>query len=70
MLNRTMAKSTNIVKRKAGRPVEIVGGATEFVGLRLPSTLLKRVDERAKREKLTRSEATRAALEQWAKGSK
>src|ERR1019366_4905125 len=60
MLNATMAKST---KRKAGRPVEIPGGATEFVGLRLPYDLLKRIDGWAKQQKIDRrSEAVRGLV--------
>jgi hypothetical protein len=65
-----MAKSTNIVKRKAGRPVEIPGGATEFVGLRLASDLLKRIDSWAKQGKIEkRSEAVRALIERGLAGS-
>lgn len=57
-----MAKSTNIVKRKPGRPTKIGAGA--FVGLRLPAALLKRIDEWAKREAIgQRSEAIRRLLE-------
>ena len=63
MLNTIMAKSTNIVKRKPGRPVEVVGGAREFLGVRLPSDLLKRVEQWAKRERVPKSEAVRALLE-------
>jgi hypothetical protein len=70
MLNTTMKKSTNIVKRKAGRPVEIPGGATEFVGLRLPSDLLRRIDGWAKQEKIDkRSEAVRELIERGLAGS-
>lgn len=62
MLNTNMGKSTNIVKRKPGRPVKI--GARDFVGLRLPASLLKRIDEWAKRKAISqRSEAIRALLE-------
>jgi hypothetical protein len=65
-----MAKSTNIVKRKAGRPVEIPGGATEFVGLRLASDLLKRIDSWAKQGKIDkRSEAVRELIERGLAGS-
>jgi hypothetical protein len=39
-------KSTNIVKRGPSCPAEI--GAGEFIGLRLPATLLKRIDAWAK----------------------
>jgi Ribbon-helix-helix protein, copG family len=63
-----MAESTNIVKRKAGRPVEIGAGATAFVGLRLPSELLERVEKWAvKKKKAGRSEAIRALIEQGLK---
>jgi hypothetical protein len=59
-----MAKSTNIVKRKVGRPVAIGAGAEAFIGLRVPSALLKRIDEWAKRQKIgQRSEALRALIE-------
>src|ERR1700688_4266947 len=59
-----MAKSKNIVKRKAGRTVEIPGGATAFVALRLTSDLLKRIEGWASQEKINRrSEALRALLE-------
>lgn len=60
-----MAKATTIVKRKGklGRPVEI--GATEFVGLRLPLGLLKRIDDWAGERK--RSEAIRELVERGLK---
>jgi hypothetical protein len=62
MLNKIMAKSTNIVKRKAGRPATL--GATEFVGLRLPAALLNRIKDWARGEKIVgRSEAVRALLD-------
>jgi Ribbon-helix-helix protein, copG family len=64
MLNRSMAKSKNIVKRKKrGRPIEVGAGATKFVGVRLPAALLRRVDDRAKREGVGRSEAFRDLIE-------
>jgi hypothetical protein len=67
MLNATMAKST---KRKAGRPVEIPGGATEFVGLRLPHDLLQRIDGWGKQQKIDRrSEAVRGLIERGLVGS-
>ena len=70
MLNTTMAKSKNSVKRKAGRPVEIPGGDTAFVGLRLPSDLLKRIDGWAGQEKIDRrSEALRALIERGLAGA-
>jgi hypothetical protein len=57
-----MAKSTTIVKRKMGRPVEI--GADKFVGLRLPEALLKRIDGWAKQKKIEeRSNALRQLIE-------
>jgi hypothetical protein len=58
-----MRKSTNIVKQKAGRPVQI--GATEFVGLRLPFALLKRIDEWAGKKK--RSAAIRELIDRGLK---
>lgn len=57
-----MAKSANIVKRKAGRPPEI--GAVTFVGMRLPAALVRSIDEWAKRNDVSgRSEAMRRLLE-------
>jgi hypothetical protein len=57
-----MAKSTTIVKRKTGRPVDI--GADKFVGLRLPDALLKRIDGWAKQKRIhERSKALRALIE-------
>lgn len=61
MLNTIMAKSTNIVKRKPGRPSEIGAGA--FVGMRVPDALLKSIDEWAKRQKIERSTAMRQLIE-------
>ena len=62
MLNIIMAKSTNFVKRKAGRPATL--GATEFVGLRLPAALLRRIENWARGEKIAgRSEAVRGLIE-------
>jgi hypothetical protein len=64
MLNRTMAKSTNIVKRKAGRPIEIGAGATEFVGLRLPTDLCEAIDAWSKANAVRgRSAAIRRLVE-------
>ncbi len=61
-LNIIMAKSANIVKRKAGRPTTI--GAKEFVGVRLPTALLKRIRKWARSERIIgRSEAVRALIE-------
>jgi hypothetical protein len=67
MLNAIMAKSTNIVKRKAGRPVEIGAGADKFMGVRLPADLMKRVDAWAARNERTRSVAVRDLLEKGLK---
>jgi hypothetical protein len=62
MLNITMAKSADILKRKTGRPPEISAGA--FVGMRLPGALLKNIDEWAKRNGVSgRSNAMRRLLE-------
>ncbi len=62
MLNIIMVKSTNFVKRKVGRPATIV--ANEFVGLRLPAGLLKRIQIWARGEGIVgRSEAVRALIE-------
>jgi hypothetical protein len=59
-----MAKSTTIVKRKMGRPVEIGAGATEFVALRLPTALLDRITAWGKQKKVDqRSEAIRQLIE-------
>ncbi len=56
-----MPKSA-IAKRRTGRPPEISAGA--FVGMRLPATLLKSIDEWAKRNKVSgRSDAMRRLLE-------
>ena len=55
------AKSGKIVKRKPGRPVEI--SATEFVALRLPKELLRRVDAWAASNGVQRSEAIRRLIE-------
>jgi hypothetical protein len=64
MLNIIMAKSSNIVKRKRGRPPEIGAGATAFVGMRLPADLLKSIDEWAKRHRIAgRSDAMRRLIE-------
>jgi hypothetical protein len=61
-----MAKSTNIVKRKRGRPADVGAGA--FVGLRLPPALLKQVDDWAKREAVDgRSQAIRDLIERGLK---
>jgi Ribbon-helix-helix protein, copG family len=65
MLNAIMGKSTDIVKRKArrpGRPIEIGAGA--FVGLRLPSDLLSRIDKWAQLQGTARSDAIRRLLAQ------
>jgi hypothetical protein len=56
-----MAKATNIVKRKPGRPVEI--DATEFVALRLPTAQLKRIDAWAAANGTQRSGAIRQLVE-------
>lgn len=59
MLNIIMAKSN---KRKAGRPATI--SAQEFVGLRLPTALLNRIEGWARSEKIEgRSEAVRALID-------
>lgn len=66
MLNTAMAKSTtNVKQKKMGRPVAIgAAGAGEFVGLRLPADLLKRVDRWGASEKADgRSDAIRQLLE-------
>jgi hypothetical protein len=64
MLNIIMSKSRNIVKRKRGRPPEIDGGATAFVGLRLPAALLKSIDDWAKQQRIAaRSDAMRRLIE-------
>jgi hypothetical protein len=52
----------NIVKRKVGRPRTI--GANEFVGLRLPTALLKRIEKWASGERIAgRSQAVRALID-------
>ena len=52
----------NIVKRKVGRPATLV--ANEFVGVRLPAALLKRIQKWARGEGIVgRSEAIRALIE-------
>lgn len=57
-----MTKSTNVAKRKAGRPATV--GATEFVGLRLPAELLRQIQNWARGQKIAgRSEAVRALIE-------
>jgi len=65
-----MAKSTTIVKQKKpmGRPVEV--GADQFVGLRLPGTLLTQVDEWAEREGIARSAAIRRLIERGLKAKR
>ena len=64
-----MTKSTTIVKRKTGRPVEI--DARKFIGLRLSEALLKRIDAWGKREKISeRSEAVRALIERGLAGGR
>jgi hypothetical protein len=57
-----MTRSTKRVKRKVGRPRTL--DATEFVGLRLPGALLKRVKDWARAAKVPgRSQAMRALIE-------
>jgi hypothetical protein len=57
-----MKKSTNTVKRKIGRPNQI--GADQFVGLRLPGSLMNRVGTWAKQSNVvSRSEAIRLLIE-------
>lgn len=68
MLNTFMAKSTDIVKRKSGRPVVIGKGAGEFVALRLPPEMIEAVDSWAARnKKASRSAAMRALIERGLK---
>jgi hypothetical protein len=62
MLNKIMPKSMKGVKRKVGRPRTL--DATEFVGLRLPAALLKRIEDWARAGKVHgRSQAVRALIE-------
>jgi hypothetical protein len=65
-----MEKSTNIVKqkRRPGRPVEI--DADQFVGLRLPGTLLTQVDKWAEHKEIARSEAIRRLIERGLKAKR
>jgi hypothetical protein len=68
MLNIIMPKSSNIVKRKPGRPPELGAGAA-FIGMRLPIDLLKSVDEWARRQRIAgRSEAIRRLVERGLAG--
>jgi metal-responsive CopG/Arc/MetJ family transcriptional regulator len=48
-----------------GRPVTV--GGTEFVGLRLAAALTSQIDEWAKREGVSRSEAVRRLIERGLK---
>jgi len=70
MLDKIMGKSTNIVrqKRPRGRPVEV--DADQAIGLRLPTSLLKRVDEWAHDEEIARSEAIRRLIERGLKAKR
>lgn len=52
-------------KRPMGRPVTV--GGTEFVGLRLAAALTSQIDEWAKREGVSRSEAVRRLIERGLK---
>ena len=57
-----MNRSTNIVKRKVGRPVEI--GAEASIGIRMPKTLLIEIDGWAERKGIRqRSAAIRKLVE-------
>jgi hypothetical protein len=61
MLNTIMGKSTNIVKRKPGRPSTLA--ASEYVGVRLPRGIVEALDGWAEKNETTRSEAIRRLVE-------
>jgi hypothetical protein len=64
---RIILKKTTRAKtspKRAGRPRESAGGAVVFAGS-IPAELAQLVEDKRRREDLSRSAALRAALEAW-----